>query len=210
MHARQAERAIRALEQPIVGSLPDGPGILAAMMISSSLSAALRELADVLLVHPFPGSTLTRSDRELIATAVSAGNDCFFCMDSHAAFAEALLQSDGIAQLSARNLTNAVKNRQLDALSEQMKQLVSLALIVREGGRKLTTRDVAAARDAGATDQDVHLAVLISSAFCMYNRIVDGFRAHTPSDAGVYVERALQIAEYGYADRGILPKSSLS
>ena len=36
---------------------------------------------------------------------------------------------------------------------------------------------MAAAHDAGATEGDVQLAVLIASAFSMYNRLVDGFRA---------------------------------
>ena len=35
----------------------------------------------------------------MLATAVSAGNDCFFCMDSHGAFATALLErGDGLAE----------------------------------------------------------------------------------------------------------------
>src|SRR5712692_10337832 len=38
------------------------------------------------LVKKYPGSTLTRAERELVATAVSAGNDCFYCMDTHGAF----------------------------------------------------------------------------------------------------------------------------
>ena len=35
----------------------------------------------------------------MLATAVSAGNDCFYCMDSHGAFATALLERDGDADL---------------------------------------------------------------------------------------------------------------
>jgi hypothetical protein len=60
--------------------------------------------------------------------------------------------------------------------------------------------DVQAALDAGASDQDVQLAVLIASAFSMYNRIVEGFRARTPPTPEVYRERAGQIAEHGYSD----------
>ena len=80
----------------IVGSLPKYPGILAAIMISPGLANALRGLADELLVKSFPGSTLTCGERRLVATAVSAKNDCFFCIDSHVAFASALLRNDGV------------------------------------------------------------------------------------------------------------------
>lgn len=203
MYARNSERQRRALENPVVGGLPDVPGILAAMMISPDLSSALRALANVLLVKPFDGTTMSRSDRELLAAAVSAGNDCFYCMDSHAAFAECLLLADGLDRRSARRLTEDIKVRRLDDLSEKMRELIRLALIVRESGRKLTEHDVLAARGAGAAEQDVHLAVLISSAFCMYNRMVDGLRAPTPSDPSVFEERAQQIADYGYVEKDI-------
>jgi hypothetical protein len=43
--------------------------------------------------------------------------------------------------------------------------------------------------------------VLIAAAFSMYNRMVDGFRARTPSDIEVYRPRAAQIAEHGYSAR---------
>ena len=60
--------------------------------------------------------------------------------------------------------------------------------------------DVTRALQAGATDADTQLAVLIASAFCMYNRMVDGLRARTPASADAYVARATEIAEYGYGD----------
>lgn len=51
---------------------------------------------------------------------------------------------------------------------------------------------------AGATDADTQLAVLIASAFCMYNRMVDGLRAPTPPSPEVFAERAVAIADHGY------------
>jgi AhpD family alkylhydroperoxidase len=92
--ARDAERLVRSGEDPIVGGLPDFPGILAAIRLTPGLAQHLRGLADELLVKDFPGATLTRAERELIATAVSAGNDCFSCMDSHGAFAAELQSPD--------------------------------------------------------------------------------------------------------------------
>src|SRR4029077_15564831 len=89
--ARDQARTIRSGEEPIIGGLPDVPGILSAILLSPGLAVHLRGLADELLVKDFPGATLPRAERELVATAVSAGNDCFYCMDSHGAFASELL-----------------------------------------------------------------------------------------------------------------------
>src|SRR4029077_386638 len=91
--ARDAERLDRSRQEPIVGGLPDVPGIGVAMRLTPGLGLHLRGLADEVLVNDYPGATLTRAQREMLATAVSAANDCFFCMDSHGAFATALLES---------------------------------------------------------------------------------------------------------------------
>ena len=85
--ARDDERMVRSQQQPIVGGLPELPGILTALNLTPGLGLHLRGLADELLVKDHPGATISRADREMLATAVSAANDCFYCMDSHGAFA---------------------------------------------------------------------------------------------------------------------------
>ena len=92
---RDSERLVRSQEEPIVGGLPDAPGILTALRLTPELGVHLRGLADELLVNDFPGATLKRAEREMLATAVSAANDCFYCMDSHGAFATVLLEHGG-------------------------------------------------------------------------------------------------------------------
>src|ERR1041384_7713971 len=95
---RDEERQSPSSQAPIVGGLPDVPGIGTAMRLTPTLGLHLRGLADELLVNDFAGATLRRDERELLATAVSAANDCFYCMDSHGAFATALLERDGLAE----------------------------------------------------------------------------------------------------------------
>src|SRR6185295_7305877 len=68
--ARDNERFERASQEPIVGGLPDVPGIGVAMRLTPGLGVHLRGLADELLVNDFPGATLRRDQRELLATAV--------------------------------------------------------------------------------------------------------------------------------------------
>ena len=195
--ARDEERIRRAGEAPIVSGLPDVPGIGVAMRLTPGLGIHLRGLADELLVNPYPGATISRSEREVLATAVSAGNDCFFCMDSHAAHATALLERDGDTDRIA--LLDGVKLGASDGFDGKMTALLAIARTVGRDGRALTERDVAAAIGAGASDADVQLAVLIAAGFSMYNRMVDGLRARTAPTTEVYRGRAVEIAERGYA-----------
>ena len=70
--ARDDERLARSRQPVLVGGLPDAPGILAAIRLTPGLGVHLRGLADELLVNDFPGATLVRAEREMLATAVSA------------------------------------------------------------------------------------------------------------------------------------------
>jgi uncharacterized peroxidase-related enzyme len=195
--ARDAERSQRSEEQPIVGGLPDAPGIVAAMRLTPGLGVHLRGLADELLVNPFPGATLQRVEREMLATAVSAANDCFYCMDSHGAFASALLERDG--EPERLPVIDGLKVGSSDGVGPKMTALLEIARTVRRDGRALSSSAVDAALHAGASDADVQLAVLIAAAFSMYNRMVDGFRAKTPPTPDAYRPRAAEIAEHGYS-----------
>ena len=195
--ARDDERLERAQEEPIVGGLPDVPGIGVAMRLTPGLGVHLRGLADEVLVNDFPGATIDRVEREMLATAVSAANDCFFCMDSHAAHATAVMDLTGATDRAA--LLDVVKVGSSDGFDPKMRALLRIARIVRGNARELSADDVATAQAAGASDADIQLAILIASAFSMYNRLVDGFRARTAPTTEVYRERAAQIAENGYS-----------
>lgn len=199
--ARDAERLERSIEETLVGSLPDAPGIVAALQLTPGLGLHLRGLADELLVNDFPGTTLVRAEREMLATAVSAANDCFYCMDSHGAFATALLERSGSTELVP--LVDTIKLGLSDGLDAKMQALLHIARTVRRAPRELTAAEVDTAQAAGATDADVQLAVLIAAAFSMYNRMVDGFRARTPPTAEAYRARAGEIAEHGYSDQRV-------
>jgi uncharacterized peroxidase-related enzyme len=195
--ARDDERLQRSQEEPIVGGLPDVPGILVAMRLKPELGFHLRGLADQVLVEDYPGATISRAEREMLATATSAANDCFYCMDSHGAFATALLQrSDEHDRIP---IIDVIKQGSSEGLSPKMQALLHITRTVRREPRQLSAADVADATDAGATDADVQLAVLIASAFSMYNRLVEGFRAKTPPSAEAYMPRAHEIAEHGYS-----------
>jgi AhpD family alkylhydroperoxidase len=194
---RDEERRLRAQQEPIVGGLPDVPGIGAAMRLTPGLGVHLRGLADEVLVNDFPGATIRRDQRETLAAAVSAANDCFFCMDSHTAFASAVMEQQGTTELAP--LLDEVLRGSSEGFDPKMQALLRIARTVRRDPLALTPADVTAAHEAGATDGDVQLSVLIAAAFSMYNRMVDGFRARTSPDPSAYDARAIEIAANGYS-----------
>jgi AhpD family alkylhydroperoxidase len=195
--ARDEERRRRAQQEPIVGGLPEAGGIGAAMRLTPGLGTHLRGLADELLVNDFPGATLRRDQRETLAAAVSAANDCFFCMDTHKAFATAVMEREGNSELAP--LLDEVLRGSSEGFDAKMRALLLISRTVRADPLALTAADVEAAHDAGASEGDVQLAVLIAAAFSMYNRMVDGLRARTSPDPAAYEGRAAEIAANGYS-----------
>jgi uncharacterized peroxidase-related enzyme len=166
------------------------PGILGPMTFRPETAAPLNELVNVLLRGE---STLSRGEREMIATHVSWRNDCFFCQTIHGAVAAAQLGQD-------EALVQKVKTNWEEAkISPKLKALLNIAGKVQLGGKHVTAEDIAAARDLGATDLEIHDTVLIAAVFCMCNRYVDGLGTWAPQDAGIYRERAAQIVEHGYS-----------
>jgi uncharacterized peroxidase-related enzyme len=165
------------------------PGILGPMTFRPETAAPLNELVNVLLRGE---STLSRGEREMIAAHVSWRNDCFFCQTIHGAVAAAQLGQD-------EALVQKVKTNWAEAkISPKLKALLNIAGKVQLGGKHVTAEDIAAARDLGATDLEIHDTVLIAAVFCMCNRYVDGLGTWAPQDAGIYRERAAQIVEHGY------------
>jgi len=72
--------------------LPEGlPGIRGAMAFRPETAKPLNELVEILLHGP---NSLTPGERELIATYVSAANDCYYCQTIHGAIAAASLNDD--------------------------------------------------------------------------------------------------------------------
>jgi uncharacterized peroxidase-related enzyme len=170
--------------------LPAGlPGIRGPMAFRPETSKPLNELVEVLLRGP---STLTRGERELIATYVSAQNDCYYCQTVHGAIAAAQLNDN-------EELVRSVKRDFLHAdVSEKMKALLEIAGKVQRGGKCVKSDDVERARRLGATDLEIHDTVLIAAAFCMYNRYVDGLATWQPEDTEMYRQRGKLVARDGY------------
>jgi uncharacterized peroxidase-related enzyme len=149
----------------------------------------LNELADVLLRGP---NSLSPGERELIATFVSARNDCRYCQTIHGAVAAHHMGGN-------EELVRSVKSDPEHApISDKLRALLVIAGKVAEGGKRVGATDVERARQEGATDLEIHDTVLIAAAFCLFNRYVDGLETWAPDDPEFYRRRAAMLAEHGY------------
>jgi uncharacterized peroxidase-related enzyme len=164
------------------------PGISAGFAFRPETAKPMRELAHILLHEP---NSLNPGERELIATYVSSLNDCYFCQTSHGAAAA--------CHLGDATTVNQVKSDFMQApISEKLKRLLVIAGKVQQDGKKVTTEDVEAARQHGATDLEIHDTVLIAAAFCIYNRYVDGLGTWQPREESMYAQMGQHLANEGY------------
>jgi uncharacterized peroxidase-related enzyme len=172
--------------------LPAGlQGIRGPMAFRPETARPLNELANALLHAP---NSLTQGERELIATYTSHLNDCYFCQTVHGAIAAACLNDD-------EELVKRVKADFMTAeISEKLKSLLVIAAKVQRGGKHVTSADITEARQQGATDMEIHDTVLITAAFCMYNRYVDGLDTWQPQEEALYRERGKKMAREGYVE----------
>jgi len=173
-------------------TLPDDlPGIRGPMAFRPETAKPLNELSEILLRSD---NTLSRGDRELIATYVSYLNDCFFCQNAHGGIAQHYLQCD------LPFIDSVKRDFASTSISDKLKSLLSIAGSVQKGGKHVTPQQIEKAKNLGATDMEIHDTVLIAAAFCMFNRYVDGLGTWAPQDRDLYIKRAPQRAEEGYAN----------
>ncbi|MBB6145861.1 putative peroxidase-related enzyme [Silvibacterium bohemicum] len=164
------------------------PGIVGPMTFRPETAAPINELVNILLRGE---STLSRGERELIATHVSAQNDCFFCQTIHGAVAAVHLDDEALVHSIKTDWVNA-------RVPAKLKALLNIAGKVQLGGKNVLAQDVEDARAHGATDREIHDTVLIAAVFCMCNRYVDGLGTWAPENPDIYRSNAREIVARGY------------
>ncbi|MEP6748805.1 MAG: peroxidase-related enzyme [Bacteroidota bacterium] len=164
------------------------PGITGLLEYRKDTAGPIRELTQVLLRGP---STLTEGERELIATVVSNKNECRFCTAAHTAASDLLLGESETSTGVKENIITA-------PVSDKMKALLTIASMVTANGKNVTDTVIRKAKDAGATDIEIHDTVLIAALFCLYNRYVDGLATVTPADPSFYQDLGERLKNHGY------------
>lgn len=164
------------------------PGITGLLEYRKDTAAPIRALTQLLLRGP---STLSEGERELIATIVSHKNECRFCVTAHTAAADILLGEEETTSKIKEEIATAPVN-------DKMKALLIIASQVQESGKSVTAESIQQAKDAGATDIEIHDTVLIAALFCLYNRYVDGLATVTPTDPDFYKGLGQRLKDHGY------------
>src|SRR5689334_5409159 len=105
--------------------LPEGlPGIRGPMAFRPETAKPLNVFAETLLRND---NSLSRGERELIATYVSALNDCFFCQNAHGGIAQHYMQCD------ITYIDQIKKDYESTDLSPKLKALLAIAGSVQKG-----------------------------------------------------------------------------
>jgi uncharacterized peroxidase-related enzyme len=164
------------------------PGITGLLEYRKDTAEPIRMLTEILLRGE---STLTQGERELIATLVSARNQCRFCTNAHTAAADLLLGESETCRLVVLDIETA-------PVSEKMKALLHIAGLVQQSGKSVTIAAINRAKQEGATDLEIHDTVLIAALFCLYNKYVDGLASATPDDPNFYTGLGDRIVHHGY------------
>jgi uncharacterized peroxidase-related enzyme len=165
------------------------PGIVGLLHFRPETARSLNELAEILLRGE---STLTRGEREIIASFVSYRNNCHFCHTSHGAAASH--HYGGNLSLIDDIKAGCV----LTPLSSKMRTLLRIAEKVQQSGKAVLPADIELAKNEGATDREIHDTVLIAAAFCMFNRYVDGLGTSAPKEKEAYNDMGRMLAFEGY------------
>jgi uncharacterized peroxidase-related enzyme len=176
--------------------LPEAlPGIRGLLVFNPATARPMCDLAEALMRGP---NTLSMAEREMIATYVSARNDCYYCRACHESAAAQHLGGDAAAYDLIGQIAHGFEAA---PLPDKMKALLAIAGTVQLGGKHVTAEDVARARSHGATDREIHDTLLIAAVFRMFNRYIDGLDTWYPTDPEVYREIGRQSAALGYKGR---------
>jgi uncharacterized peroxidase-related enzyme len=147
------------------------PNVFRALAVRPDELRAFMDYHDALMDSP---GGLTKAERELVVVATSGANHCPYCVVAHGAVLRVRDRDPHGADLVATNPWGA-------ELEPRRRAIVDLALRVAGEPERLTDADLAAARDAGLTDDEVWQVGMITSFFALSNRMAH-FLALRPND----------------------------
>ena len=109
-------------------------------------------------------SGLSKAERELVVVATSAANHCTYCVVAHGAILRVRAKDAQLADLVATNPWGA-------DLPARQRAIVDLALSLARDSERFGEAELAAARDAGLTEDEIWDVGAITAFFAMSNRL---------------------------------------
>ena len=168
-------------------SLPDDAKVYHAFASRPAIFEPFTEACEQIMRGPSP---LSRGDRELLGTFVSALNSCPYCHDVH----NEVVKAYGMDAELARQLKNDMETAAIDS---RLKPLFALARKTTEGAYRVTQADFDLAYEQGWDDDAIHDAITVACLFNFMNRFVLTHGIETDED---YLAGAgPRIRDEGYA-----------
>ena len=137
------------------------PNVLRAYAFDNAKLQAFIDMADDLMLAE---SGITKLEREMIATAVSAVNHCHYCLTAHGAAVRQRAKDPTMGELMAQNYRAA-------ALPARQVAMLDFAVKLTEHPDKIVEADRAALRAAGFTDRDIWDIAAVAAFYNMSNRL---------------------------------------
>ena len=142
------------------------PNIFLALGHRPAELRAFLDYHDALMDPPGRSSAggLSKAERELVVVATSAANHCLYCIVAHGAILRIRSKDPQIADRVAANPWQA-------ELTGRSRAIVDLALALTRTPELFGDADVAKARDAGLTDDEILDVGAITALFAASNRL---------------------------------------
>jgi len=143
-------------------------GKVSNIMRAQSLNPnAMRAFLDLYMTLVFGKSHLSRGEREMIATTISAHNRCDYCVSHHGEALRFYLKNGD-------QLDSFRQGQQPENLSQRAKALADYALKLTLGPGNIAKVDVEALRSVGVSDSEIVDLVLLTGYVNFVNRIAQG------------------------------------
>ena len=137
------------------------PNVLRAYAFDNAKLKAFILMSDDLMLGD---SGLSRTEREMIAVAVSAINHCHYCLTSHGAALRQRAKDPELGEIVAQNYRAA-------ALDRRQRAMLEFAAKLTEAPDRIEEADRAALRRAGFSDRDIWDIAAVASFYSMSNRM---------------------------------------
>jgi uncharacterized peroxidase-related enzyme len=137
------------------------PNVFRAYAFDNAKLKAFILMADELMLGE---SGLSKTEREMIAVAVSAINHCHYCLTSHGAALRQRAKDPELGELIAQNYRAA-------DLDKRQKAMLDFAAKLTEAPDKIEEADRGALRRAGFSDRDIWDIAAVASFYNMSNRM---------------------------------------
>lgn len=161
-------------------------GVADVFLRSPDLYAPLLQFIESVMTGD---SSLTTSEREIIAAHVSRLNHCNFCLGVHRSTIRALGAQDEI-------LDTLENGTEMAGISESLRSIIEFSTKLTRSPERVSGDDISILKEAGLTDQTIEDAINVISLFNYVNRLVDAFGIEGSQPYFDFVGTAL--AKQGY------------